>query len=145
MSTDTLHDSDFFAWTQRQADLLRQGRWAEADIEHLVEELENMGAGERRELSNRLVVLLTHLLKWQQQPSRRGNSWRLTIKTQRLDALDVLDENPSLRPQLPGILAKCYRRAVLKAASETGLDEAAFPALCPFTVEAILDEDFWPE
>jgi len=46
----TLHDQDFHAWTLQQATLLRQGRWAEADIEHVVEELECMGASERQEL-----------------------------------------------------------------------------------------------
>lgn len=137
-----LYDQDFYAWTQNQADLLRAGRLKEADIEHIAEELEVMGAGERRELINRLAVLLAHLLKWRHQPGRRGMSWRLTIKGQRLD---VLDTNPSLKPRLDEFLEKAYRKAVLKAARETGILEEAFPEQCPFTAEQALDNNFWPD
>lgn len=71
------------AWLQQQAEFLRQGRFAELDVEHLSEELESMGASDKRELASRLTVLLTHLLKWQCQAERRGVSWRLTIAEQR--------------------------------------------------------------
>ena len=63
-----LHDHDFFAWTQQQAEILRSGRLSDADIEHLIEEIESMGASERRELINRLAVLMAHLLEWHFQP-----------------------------------------------------------------------------
>ncbi len=68
MQTTTLYDQDFYAWTQRQVELLRSGRWGELDIENLVEEIESLGRQERQELHNRLGVLLGHLLKWHYQP-----------------------------------------------------------------------------
>lgn len=77
--SNTLYDQDFYAWANQQAALLRAGRLSEADIENIAEEIESMGRGEKRELVNRLTVLLLHLLKWQFQPSHRGNSWRLSI------------------------------------------------------------------
>lgn len=92
----TLHDRDFYAWTLQQASLLREGRLSEADIVHIAEELESMGASERRELTNRLAVLMAHLLKWQFQPELRGNSWRNTIDVQRYDVKELLEENPTL-------------------------------------------------
>ena len=58
----------------QQATLLREGQLSRADIENIAEEIESMGKSERRELVNRLTVLLTHLLKWLYQPSRRGKA-----------------------------------------------------------------------
>jgi hypothetical protein len=83
MSNATLYDQDFHAWANEQAALLRAGRLSEAGIAHIAEEIESMGRSEKRELVNRLAVLLTHLLKWQHQPGHRGNSWRLAIEEQR--------------------------------------------------------------
>jgi hypothetical protein len=59
-----LYDSDFFAWSLEQAELLRAGRLAEADVEHIAAEIESMGRTEKRELISRLSILLLHLLKW---------------------------------------------------------------------------------
>jgi len=59
-----LYKKDFSDWTARTVDLLRQGRFAELDIDHLIEELNDMGKSQRHELVNRLRVLLAHLLKW---------------------------------------------------------------------------------
>ncbi len=143
--TTTLYEYDFAQWAQRQADLLRQGRLGDLDVEHLLEELDSMGASERRELVNRLAVLLTHLLKWQYQPNRRGNSWRLTIKIQRLDVAAVLRQNPSLQPRLHEFCHEAYTKAVLQAARETHLDETVFPDRCPFSIEQALDDDYWPD
>ena len=65
------YDTDFYAWTQTQAALLRDGKWQELDYANLAEEIESVGRSDKRELSNRLKVLLLHLLKWLYQPSGR--------------------------------------------------------------------------
>jgi hypothetical protein len=140
-----LYEQDFHEWTVREAEKLRAGRLSELDIEHLIEEMESMGATERREVISRLTVLLMHLLKWQAQPSHRGQSWRLTIEIQRTQVEQVLNQNPSLRPRLPEFMADAYRVAVMKAAKETGMDRRQFPAEPPFSVEQALDQDFWPD
>ncbi|WP_083884722.1 DUF29 domain-containing protein [Thioflavicoccus mobilis] len=75
----SLYERDFHAWASEQAGLLRAGKLAEADLPHIIEEIESMGRSEKRELVNRLVVLLLHLLKWRYQPGLRGNSWRLSM------------------------------------------------------------------
>lgn len=140
-----LYEQDFHAWTQEQAAKLKAGRLAELDIDHLTEELESMGATERREVINRLTVLLTHLLKWQFQPSHRGKSWELTIKIQRRDVEQVLRQNPSLRARLGEFFPDAYQTAVLKAAKETRIDVERFPVDPPFTVQQALNAEFWPE
>ena len=98
MATAGLYERDFHAWTQESVRLLQQGRWRELDIEHLIDEIESMGASERNQLQNRLRILLAHLLKWQYQPNYRSRSWQATIKEQRLALQDLLADNPSLKP-----------------------------------------------
>ncbi len=91
-----IYDRDFHAWPTEQAALLRAGRWSEADTRHIAEEIETLGRGQRRELVDRLAVLLLHLLKWSHQPERRGKSWRLTVEEQRRQLARHLRDNPSL-------------------------------------------------
>lgn len=141
----TLHDRDFYAWTLQQAALLREGHLSEADIVHIAEELESMGASERRELTHRLAVLMAHLLKWQFQPELRGNRWRNTIDVQRFDVKELLEENPTLVAKLNERMERAYSKSILLAVRETGLSKQLFPPLCPFTAEQLLSEDYWPE
>ncbi len=115
------YQSDFYGWAVEQARLLRAGRLGEADIANIAEEIESMGRSEKRELVNRLAVLLAHLLKWQFQPGLRGNSWRLTIIEQRLRLAAHLKDNPSLRPYLPEAFGDAWRLAAVMAERETGL------------------------
>ncbi len=143
--TALCYDEDFFEWTQRQADALRAGKWHELDAENLAEEIESLGKRDRRELGSRLQLLVMHLLKWAYQPEERSRSWRSTISTQRDEMEKILADSPSLRRQVPGLLASEFRKARLKTLDETGLPESALPHDCPWTVDRILDETFWPE
>ena len=77
------YDGDIVAWANEQAALLRAGLFSQMDMEHLAEEIEDVGKSEKRELASRLAVLLAHLLKCQYQPDLQGNSWRRTIKERR--------------------------------------------------------------
>jgi hypothetical protein len=140
-----LYDTDFYAWANQQAKLLRAGKLAAADVGHIAEELETLGRTEKRELVSRLTILLTHLSKWVHQPGLRGRSWQLTIEVQRRDVLDHLADNPSLKAQLDDALERAYARARLEAARETGLGRDTFPDTCPWPFERIVADDFWPD
>ena len=139
-----LYDQDFVEWTVCNAELLRAGRFDEADIERIAEELEDMGKRERHELASRIRVLLTHLLKWQVQTERRSGSWKATIDTQRKDLSSLLQQMPSLFIALQESLPEVFERAVTKAVGETGLPKSTFPAASPFQLEQILDTGFLP-
>ena len=139
------YDQDFYAWTLHNARLLRQGRLSEIDAANIAEELESMGKSQKRALSNRLTVLIAHLLKWRYQAGGRSPSWRNAITIQRIELQELLEENPSLRPTLPVVLTAVYKKARLWAANETQLEPSAFPAVCPFTAEQTLDNDYWPD
>jgi hypothetical protein len=145
MSAKDLYEQDFFEWTRCNAALLRAGRFDQADIAHIAEEIEDMGRSESRELESRLSLLLMHLLKWQIQPERRGRSWRATIDVQRKELLRLLRRMPSLKPQLSVELSEIYELAVKRAIAETDLPDEDFPAECPYAIDQILAEDFYPE
>ena len=119
--TTVKYDQDIVAWANEQAALLRAGRYELLDIEHIADEIEDVGKSEQRELISRMAVLLAHLLKWQHQPERRGRSWQLTISAQRGDIADALEETPSLRAKLdePAWWLKVWRKALGIAAAET--------------------------
>ena len=125
--------------------MLRAGRLADADILNIAEEIDSMGRSERRELVSRLTVLLAHLLKWQAQPARRGNGWRLTVRTQRGLLAEHLKDNPSLHATMPDAFATAYRFALLDAQRQTGLGDDAFPAACPWTAGQVMEDGFMPE
>src|SRR5580658_6063465 len=144
VSPDSGYEVDFFEWTQSTAELIRQGRLAEVDLEHVAEEIESMGRRDRRELRSRFMVLLTHLLKWERHPQKRTGSWRAPINEQRMQIELVIEDSPSLRRLPPDELAAIYERAVNRAAGQTGLGTDSFPSSCPYTVQQILDSDFLP-
>ncbi|MEY6433601.1 DUF29 domain-containing protein [Thioalkalicoccus limnaeus] len=138
------YESDFYAWANTQAALLRAGALDRADIEHIAEEIESLGKGELRELENRLTVLFTHLLEWRFQPTLRSRGWELTIKEQRRRLRRHLAQNPSLKSKLTQAIEDAYGDAILEAARQTGLAEEAFPQTCPFTPEQAIDDAYWP-
>ena len=138
------YEADFYQWSLEQARLLRSGEWKSVDVEHLAEEIEDMGKGVRREWESRLKVLIVHLLKWVFQPELRGVSWQLTIQEQRDQLHELLADNPSLKNQMTASLERTYPRAVKRTALETSLIEETFPTECPFRLEDILNESFWP-
>ncbi len=139
-----LYEVDYHAWTQEQAQLLRDRQWQEIDLPNLVEEIESLGKQQRQELRNRLSLLLGHLLKWQYQPQHRTRSWLATIRVQRLDIADLLEDNPSLKPYLEEALRKAYLKAIELAAGETNLPNRTFPKECPYSLAEISDSQFYP-
>jgi Domain of unknown function DUF29 len=117
----------------------------DASPKHIAEEIESVGREERRELVNRLAVLLLHLLKWAYQPERRGKSWRLTIEEQRRQLARHMRDNPSPQPSLDEAMADAYGDAVLRAEGETDLPRDTFPWSCPYSFEQVMDDGFWPD
>ena len=145
MGSASKYDQDFYAWANEQAALLRGGQFADADIAHIAEEIAGMGRAEKRELVNRLAVLLLHLLKWAHQPERRGKSWWLTIAEQRRQIARHLRDNPSLAASVDEAMTDAYGDAVLRAERETDLPRDSFPWACPYGFAEATDDNFWPD
>jgi len=141
---DSLYERDFYAWTQDQAAKLRARAHNDIDWENVAEEIESLGRSDRREIRKRLGTLLVHLLKWQFQAEKRKAGWLLTIREQRYQIKNLIDESPSLKAYPESELSHEFRFARLKAADETGLPELGFPKACPYTISNVLDSDYFP-
>jgi len=137
------YDLDFYAWTQEQAKRLRDGE--PVDAENVAEEIETLGKSTRREMESRLRVIILHLMKWQWQDGLRSKSWTATLANQRDDLQKLLEENPSLRPQIAEMIPGAHQDALRDAYRETLLPPRYFPEACQYTVEQILNPDFLPD
>ena len=144
-SQQSEYDKDFYAWSLHNAALIREGKLSKVDLEHVAEEIEDMGRSNRRELVSRLAVLLAHLLKWKFQTDHRSNSWKNKIEHQRFKVKDVLDESPSLKYELDKKLSHAYKEALMIAVEQTELNRDTFPKTCPFSLKEALNESFSPE
>jgi len=143
----TLYTQDFYAWTQEQAARLEARQFDALDIVNLVDEVISLGASERRALGSHLIILVLHLLKWRYQPDGRltSHSWSDSIRNARIQIDLLVETSPSLRPLLSGILTRYYPKARRLAADETHLALATFPEACPWSIDHLLDYDFFPE
>ncbi|QEP42344.1 DUF29 domain-containing protein [Ectothiorhodospiraceae bacterium BW-2] len=147
------YDEDIYNWTKAQIAYLQTREFESLDIKNLIEELEDMGKSTLRELESRLMILLAHLLKWQFQFNKlaeqwqafEGKSWRNTIIEQRAQILFLLKKVPSLKAKIADAVEEAYPEAVALASKESGIAVATFPLRCPYTLDQLLDEDFFPQ
>jgi Domain of unknown function DUF29 len=133
-----LYDHDFFAWTQDQADALRRRSANELDWENLLDEVEDLGRSQRRELRSRLIVLLAHILKWENQPEQRSRSWMATIHVQQDELQQLLIDSPSLGAAIERTWAQVCEKARTMAAIETGLPAEQLGDLSDITLDSAL-------
>ncbi|MBD0362933.1 MAG: DUF29 domain-containing protein, partial [Coleofasciculus sp. C3-bin4] len=138
----SLYEADYLKWIETTVEKLQVRDYSSVDWENLIEEIEDMGRSERRSLESNLVVVLTHLLKWQYQPDFRSGSWKGSIAEHRRRIRKALKESPSLKPYLQEVFAECYLDAVEQASAETELPVERFPKECPYTAAEVLDSNF---
>ncbi|MBV8453820.1 MAG: DUF29 domain-containing protein [Deltaproteobacteria bacterium] len=148
MRSSELYDRDYYAWIQHQVQALRERRIEDVDWANAAEEIEDLGKSERRGIRSHLARLLEHLLKLQysrrtpRANNRRG--WTLSIKGARIAIEDLLSDSPSLRLQLPEMLAQAYQIARIEALRKARLSDETVPESSPWTVEQLMDDSFLP-
>jgi hypothetical protein len=134
-----LHAEDLYAWSRAQADLLRAGRFAELDLAHLIEEIEDVGGAMKRAVRKRIRTIIEHLLKLEHSPASEPRAgWRATVRTQRVRLRDTL--TPTLRREVEQELAELYddARGLAEGALRDHDEHAAadaLPATCPYTFD----------
>jgi len=136
------YKDDIVVWAAEQARLIRARQFDQLDIEHIADEIEDVGKSEKRELLSRVAVLLAHLIKWEYQPGFRSRSWQLTITEQRKQILRQLRETPSLKSLITDNewIETAWSDAVILAIKETGLE--SFPEICPWTLDYVINGSF---
>jgi hypothetical protein len=140
----TTYERDFYLWCFEQAELLRLRRFSQADLPNIIEELESMGRSLRSSLRSSYRLVIAHLLKWQFQPEMRSTSWTITLLRERYHIDDIEAENPSLKADAPSLVENAYRKARKEAQLETKLPLSTFPAECPYTMEQLRDDEWFP-
>ena len=138
-TTKTLYDTDFVEWSARTAELVRAGRLDEVDLEHVAEEIEDLGKRDRWAVQSQALRLLLHQIKRKIQPEHETAGWRHSIVQSQDRILGRLHDSPSLRRFLEEELQDIYTRAVRGALFETGVKNPVLPERCPFTVDQLLD------
>ena len=148
-----LYDQDFELWLSQTINQLENQQFDQLDLEHLIEELTDLGKSNKRSLESNLIILIAHLLKLniqQDAPEMMKGSWLDSVSEHRQRVLYDLQEIPSLKSHLETAIAKVYpssRKLAIKEGKRAKFGvrvplEKEYPLDCPFTVEQILDEDF---
>jgi Domain of unknown function DUF29 len=143
--TTTLYDTDFALWAEQTAEMLKDGRLSEIDLENLIEEVEDLSRRERDALYSNLKIVLLHLLKWEFQPHIQTNSWSASIVEHRQRIKRQIKKSPSLKSYPEEILSECYTEARELAAIETELPLDTFPPECAYAISDVLAPTFLPD
>jgi hypothetical protein len=150
----TLYDCDFDLWIEQTIQQLKNRQFEKLDVEHLIEELQDLGKSEKRALESNLMVLLAHLLKLKIQydaPNTMTGSWYDSINEHRQRVQKSLRDTPSLKSYLPTAVSSAYpdaRKLAIKDSKKAKFGvrippESDYQNTCPFSIEEILDDNFY--
>jgi len=145
------YDDDFYAWTQHQAQVMREMPIADNrfDRDNVVEEIETLGRSERDAVRSQVHRILEHFLKLQYSPAERPRAgWMASVN----DARRILGDKLSaaLRRDIEARLLDLYEDARYQtelSLQDYGEGEVAksFPQECPYTLDHILQRRWYPE
>jgi len=145
------YEDDFFAWTRHQATVLRSMAVADNrfDRENVAEEIEDLGRSERDAVRSQIRRIIEHFLKLAYSPAQPPRfDWMASIAEARSALGDKI--SPTLRQDAETMLARLYRDGrrqaglALRGYSENQAADA-LPQQCPYSLEDILREDWYPE
>ncbi|MFN7854221.1 DUF29 domain-containing protein [Anabaena sp. AL09] len=151
-----LYERDFNVWRETIIKKIKQQDFNDIDWEHLLLELEDMGKSEKRSFLSNLTILIAHLLKLTVQadaPEMMKGSWYSSVTENRFRVRKDLEENPSFKNYLHEVIFIAYadaRKLAIKESKNAKFgvrkpDETEYPLDFPFTLEQLLDEDFYGE
>ncbi len=142
----SLYDRDFNLWIADTVACLKAGDFDHLDLENLIEEIDSLGRRDRRELKQRLRVLFGHLLKRMYVASPEDfRGWEMTIRNQRKQLQDLLEESPSLKNYLLSEFDHLWRSTLSEVKED--YPTTGFPDACPFpqNVDLLLTQRFWEQ
>jgi hypothetical protein len=145
--TNHRYETDFLGWTEEQSALLRAGKWAELDQEHIAEELEDMGREQKLALQSLLRQILLHLIKLHYSPAAAPRQkWMEEVIEFRDQAQARMDATPSLKHYAPELFDKAWQQArrAAQRTFELHREQVRVPDICPYTIEQVLDPDYFP-
>ena len=141
-----LYEDDFPLWAERQAALLRARRFDGLDLDNLIEEVEDLSRRERDMVESHLETILERFLRLALSPAERPRrGWLVTVDKQRVKLARELTAtlHNHLETELPALYAG-LRRPVARQLEQGHVSADALSAACPYTLEQILDPDWYP-
>ena len=143
-----IYEKDFLLWSEQQAAALRAGNLSALDKDGLLEELEDMGNERKEALQSLIRNILAHLLKLEYSSAidpRAG--WVEEITEFRAQAETKLDDTPSLKHYADGLHQKAWPQArkMVEKSFRVYQEKAKLPNNCPYTLDNVLDYDFFPK
>ncbi|MBI1208981.1 MAG: DUF29 family protein [Azospirillum sp.] len=150
MTGPTAYFDDFFRWTQEQGRLLeaaaRSGAVVGLDFENLAEEVCGLGRAQKRAVQWALTRAIEYLIKLEYSPDHLPReNWEEAVIANRFIAGDALAASPGLKAEID--FERAYRdgrRMAMVGLDLEGSGSRALPAACPYTLDQILDEAWWP-
>ena len=146
MTTPSLYDRDILLWVEDTVAKLKSHNFEQLDIDNLIEEVESLGISQKKELLNRLVVLIEHFLKrlYVNLPNDY-NGWERTIREQRKRLQVLLIKVPSLVRLWDEDFKDAWKIALLTVREE--YPQVSFPDRWQFStdLEPMLNNKFWQE
>ena len=149
-----LYEQDFNLWRETLITQIKEKHFHDIDWEHLLLELDDMGKSEKRSFLSNLTILIAHLLKLTVQsdaPEMMKVSWYSSVTEHRFIIKKDLQENPSFKNYLHEVILVAYadaKKLAIKESKNAKLgvrkpNELEYPLDLPFTLEQLLDEDFY--
>jgi hypothetical protein len=144
----SLYDTDFTAWAEQTARLLREARFADIDLPALIEEIDGLARSDRKALYSQLKRLLFHLLKMayfsDHHYQRAGAGWKRTVVRARNEIEESITDSPSLAHYPATRLAEAYAKVRMELGVLPGFPDDAVPESCPWSIDEVLNPGFFP-
>jgi len=138
-----LYEIDDYLWVERTIELLKEKKFDELDLENLIEELEDLGRERKNKVESLLRQIIIHLLLleyWSQEYQYNAAHCQAEVTEFRFQIHGILTKN--LQSYLASKIELIYQNSVKYTQRKTNL--SIFPEKCPYTLEQLLDEDWFP-
>ncbi|NTW19143.1 MAG: DUF29 domain-containing protein [Aphanizomenon flos-aquae DEX188] len=142
----TLYETDHYLWIETTLKQLENRDIDNLDWQHLSEEIEALGIEQRRKVESYLKQLLIHLLLcyyWETEKETCQRGWQIEISNFR-DELEFSFRSKTLYNYFLSCLEQVYTKARRQVIQKTGLPTEIFPKQCPFSLEDILNNEYFP-
>ena len=140
-----LYELDYLAWYEKTLAQLKNNHSNELDLESLSEVLENLVRDTKRSGESYLRQIIIRLLLieyWESEKINRCH-WAAEIVNFRSEL--ETDMTTNLKKHLDLVKENIYQKALKYVIKKTELNKTLFPIQCPYSLEQLLDDDWFPQ
>jgi hypothetical protein len=144
-----LYEQDFPAWAEETAHLLTERRFEEIDLEALIDEVQDLSRREKETVKSFLETIIEHLLKLAYSPApillNNRNGWTSTVRRTRRKLSEKLADSRLLTTYAADKFDEAYAGGLYDTRGSTAdFGPVEWPQACPWSLEQVLDPDFFP-